>query len=286
MKRVIIFGSSGMAGHMVYHYLNSFPEQYDVLGISRTIEEGIKSESFDIEDELIECAEFLSEYKPHIIINCIGLLVRPCQDDPTRAVFVNSFWPHVLEDASRELNAKVIHISTDCIFDGKNGPYDETACPTETNWYGRSKALGEIKNDKDLTIRTSIIGPELKDDGVGLFEWFMRQTGEVSGFSNVAWNGVTTLELAKQIHKILLLDSNLAGLYHLVTDEPIVKGNLLQVIQDVYGKTDVKVHQTTAAEPRNKVLINNRKGEYNPEIPSYSVQLTELKEFTKSSAAV
>lgn len=280
MKRIVIFGSSGMAGHMVYHYLNSFPEMYDVLGISRVKHEGIMSESFDIEDELVECAEFLSEYKPHVIINCIGLLVQPCQDDPTRAIFVNSFWPHVLEDAGRELNAKVIHISTDCVFDGKNGPYTEATWPTETNWYGRSKALGEIKNDKDLTIRTSIIGPELNDDGVGLFGWFMRQTGEVSGFTNMAWNGVTTLELAKQIHKILLLDFNLAGLYHLVTDEPIAKGGLLQMIQVVFEKTDVKISLTEANEPRNKVLINSRKGEYDPGIPSYMRQLTELKEFS------
>jgi len=278
MKKVLIFGSSGMAGHMIYNYLIRFPEMYDVLGISRVIHENIKSESFDIEDELIECAEFLSEYKPHIIINCIGLLVQPCQDDPTRAIFVNSFWPHVLEDASRELNTKLIHISTDCVFDGKNGPYNETSLPTETNWYGRSKAIGEIRNDKDLTIRTSIIGPELKDDGVGLFEWFMRQTGEISGFSNVAWNGITTLELAKQIHKIFLLDFNLTGLYHLVTDVPIAKGDLLQTIQDVYGKTDVKINQVAASESRNKVLINNRTNEYNPNIPSYQIQLKELKE--------
>jgi len=274
MKKVVVLGSSGMAGHMVYKFLET-TGKYNILGISRTQESGITSELFDIENDLVECVKFLSKYKPDVIINCIGVLVKSSQDDPTRAIFTNSFWPHVLEDVSRELNARLIHISTDCVFDGKNGPYSETDWPTEKNWYGRSKALGEIVNDRDLTIRTSIIGPELKDDGTGLFEWFMQQTGEVSGFTNVMWNGITTLELAKQIYRIL--DTNLTGLYHLVTDVPISKGDLLVAMQNIFGKTDVKINLTVNNNQRNKVLINNRIDEYDPKIPTYEIQLIELK---------
>jgi len=278
MKKVVVFGSSGMAGHMVYKYLESLGE-YDLMGISRTIVPEIKSESFDIESDFEECIDYLDQFKPDVIINCIGLLVKSCEEDPTRAIFVNSMWPHALENICQESGARLIHISSDCIFDGKQGPYTEQDWPTEKNWYGRTKSLGEVVNSKDLTIRTSIIGPELKDDGVGLFGWFMRQSGDVSGFINVMWNGITTLELAKQIHTIL--GSNLAGLYHLVTEIPIAKGELLTHIQNIWAKTDVEIKPTSSV-PSNKVLLNNRIGEYDPKIPMYAIQLEEMKDFYTS----
>jgi dTDP-4-dehydrorhamnose reductase len=276
MKKILIFGSSGMAGHMVYKFLES-TNKYDLMGISRVQEPDIKSQIFDIEDELVECIEYVCQYKPDVIINCIGVLVKASNDDPTRAIFTNSFWPHVLESVSLELNSRLIHISTDCVFDGKNGPYNETDWPTEKNWYGRSKAMGEVVNDRDLTIRTSIIGPELKDDHTGLFEWFMQERGEVSGFVNVVWNGITTLELAKQIDKII--DIDLTGLYHLITEVPIAKGELLALMQKVFQNTAVKIKPTATNNPSNKVLLNNRITEYNPNIPIYQVQLEEMKEF-------
>lgn len=283
MKRIVVLGSSGMAGHMVYHYLNSMKDKYDVLGISRVEEPGIKSETFDVEDDLYEFVEFLTEYKPNVIINCIGLLVQPSQDDPTKAIFLNSFLPHLLEDMGASLNCKIVHISTDCIFDGTKGPYTEQDWPTEKNWYGRSKALGEIVNNKDLTLRTSIIGPELKDNGTGLFEWFMRQTGEVNGYINVLWNGITTLELAKQIDKIL--DTNLSGLYHLTPDTSVSKGDLLLLIQKVWRKEDVTITPCYHSEAKNKILLNNRKEEYNPAIPTYVDQLNALRQWQDLGAS-
>jgi len=277
MKKVVVLGSSGMAGHMIYSYLNSFPEKYDVLGISRIEEPGIRSKQFDVESDIYEFIEFLSEYDPHVIINCIGVLVKPSQDDPSRAIFVNSCLPHLLEDLGKFMKTRIVHISTDCVFDGKNGPYKEDDLPTERNWYGRSKALGEIVNDKDITLRTSIIGPELKGEGTGLFEWFMRQEGEVTGYSNARWNGITTLELAKQIDRVL--DTNFVGLYHLTTDIPISKGELLKIIQEVWQKDNVTIDLKPASEAQVKVLLNNRKVEYDPGIPEYRIQLLELKQW-------
>ena len=274
MKKVAVVGSSGMAGHMIYKYLESL-EKYQLIGIARTTVPTINSASFDVEEDMAGCTEYLIQQKPDVIINCMGVLIQASQKDPVRAIFINSCLPHLLEDTGKFIGAKIIHISTDCIFDGKSGPYMETDWPTESNWYGRSKALGEINNDKDLTIRTSIIGPELKADGTGLFKWFMGQTGEVSGYSNVLWNGITTLELATQIDKIL--DTNLTGVYHLTTDIPISKCDLLTTIKEVFKKTDVEVKPVPAPEERNKVLINSRKQEYDPSIPSYLVQLQELK---------
>jgi dTDP-4-dehydrorhamnose reductase len=274
--KVVILGSSGMLGHVLYRYLES-TGKYNLMGVSREQAPGIKSAQFNIETDFVECAWFLEEYKPDVVINCIGVLVQASKDDPTRAVFVNSFWPHFLEDTCRDMKCRLIHISTDCVFDGNAGPYNETDCPTERNWYGRSKALGEVINGKDLTIRTSIIGPELKKNGTGLFEWFMRQTGEVSGYVNVLWNGVTTLELAKQIHTIL--ETNLTGLYHLGANIPIAKGELLMLIQNTWAKTDVTIKPTICSVSQSKVLLNNRIDDYLAEIPEYHVQLEELKKF-------
>jgi dTDP-4-dehydrorhamnose reductase len=261
MKKITVLGSAGMAGHVVYDYLTSL-NKYEVGGISR--------KEFDIEEDLLGLVEFLENNKPDIVINCMGLLIKASQNNPTKAIFINSLFPHILSD----LPSRIIHLSTDCVFDGKEGNYSETSLPTDTGWYGRSKALGEIRNNKDLTLRTSIIGPELKENGTGLFDWFMHQTGEIQGFSNVMWNGITTLELAKQLDHIV--DTNLSGLYHLVTDVPISKYGLLLLIQSVWNKTDVKVNQESNTY-QNKVLINNRLGDYNPNIPNYPTQLEELK---------
>lgn len=276
MKKIVIFGSSGMAGHMVYRYFQSL-NKYELLGISKTEVPGIESRVFDIEDNMPECLDFLLEYKPDVIINCIGILIQASQENPVRSIFVNSCFPHILEDLGKLINSRIIHISTDCVFNGEAGPYIETDWPTERNWYGRSKALGEIVNDKDLTIRTSIIGPELKANGTGLFSWFMSQTGQVNGYTNVFWNGITTLEFAKQIDQIL--ETNLSGLYHLTTTTPIAKGELLLQIRDVWQRTDIEILLTAVSKPQNKVLYNNRLTEYNPNIPSYRDQLQTLKDF-------
>ena len=265
MKKIVILGSAGMAGHMILNYLSSL-EKYDLQGISR--------KEIDIEEDLGGLIELLNENKPDVVINCIGLLVKASQEEPDKAIYINGLFPHVLE--CRVPDSKIIHISTDCVFDGKRGNYDEADLPNEKKWYGKSKAIGEIINKKDLTIRTSIIGPEIKQNGTGLFKWFMDQKGEVSGYNNVLWNGITTLELSKQIDRIL--DTDLTGLYHLVTDASISKFELLLMMKEVFQRTDVEVKSIAAPEDRNKVLINNRKTEYDPNIPSYLDQLTDLKE--------
>jgi dTDP-4-dehydrorhamnose reductase len=275
-KKIVVLGSSGMAGHMVYKYLSSLGK-YDVLGVSKQKIAGIKSVEFDVENDMPEFVEFLWDHRPDVIINCIGLLVKACEDDHSSAIFLNSYLPHLLAATADGIKARVVHISTDCVFDGSEGPYFETSWPTEKNWYGRTKALGEINNGRDITLRTSIIGPELKLESIGLFEWFMRQTGTITGYNNVIWNGITTLELAIQIDRIL--DTDLSGIYHLTSQHHITKGNLLNGIRNIWERRDTKILLKPADEPKNKALINSRGDEYNPGIPSYLTQLEELKAF-------
>jgi len=277
MKRVLILGASGMAGHVVYGYLRSLNGKYETGATTRKLIEGIESLVVDVEENLSDLAEIIKVAEADAIVNCIGLLVKPCEDCPAEAVYINSFFPQMLANITQDTKTKIIHLSSDCIYDGTiedDKGYDEKYIPDEQNWYGRTKALGEINNKKDLTLRMSIIGPELKD-GVGLFHWFSKQKGKVNGYVNHYWNGITTLELAKQIDRII--DTELSGIYNLIHKEPIAKYDLLNLIKKVF-EYDVEVEKFET-EIVNKVLSNNRISEYNPLIPDYETQLVELKKF-------
>ena len=276
MKRVLIAGAGGMAGHMIYDYLRS-TGRYELGATARKAVEGIESLPIDIEDDLPAFDEIVKIAEPDFIINCIGLLVKASQECPSEAIYVNSFFPHILEHVTAGTKTKVIHLYTDCVFNGQidaDSIYSEGDAPNETNWYGRTKAMGEIINDKDLTVRMSIIGPELKD-GTGLFNWFMKQQGTIRGFAEHHWNGITTLELAKQLYKIM--DTDLKGLFHLVPATRITKYDLLSLMNKIFDKnlTIERVDEGTV----NKVLANNRYKDFEPVIPAYEQQLLDLKDW-------
>jgi dTDP-4-dehydrorhamnose reductase len=135
---------------------------------------------------------------------------------------------------------KIIHLSTDCVFDGKDGGYTEKSFKNENGIYGLSKNLGEIYGKNSLTIRTSIIGPELKN-GSGLFNWFMNQKGNISGFTKAYWTGVTTLELSKAIDKAI--DENIEGLYHIVPNKKISKYDLLNIFKNEFSEVKVTIEK-------------------------------------------
>jgi len=278
MKRVLILGASGMAGNIIYSYLRSLNGKYETGATTRKLIEGIESLVVDVEENLPDLAEIIKVAEADAIINCIGLLVKPCEECPAEAIYINSFFPQMLANITEDTKTKVIHLSTDCVFDGTiedDKGYSELHIPDERNWYGRTKALGEINNKKDLTLRMSIIGTELKD-GIGLLHWASKQKGKINGFTKHYWNGITTLELAKQIDKIL--DTDLSGLYHLVPQHQIKKHDLLKLMKKIFEfEYEVEEFET---EIVNKILCNNRISEYDPKIPDYETQLTELKEFT------
>ena len=274
LKRIIVLGATGMAGSTVCKFLKLFPDQLDIFEVSR---DGDDHFNIDVEKDMSALIEVIDEYAPDYIINCIGLLVKDSNANVLRALAVNSFFPHFLENCTQNTDIKVIHLSTDCIYDGNSEfGYDEKDIPTERNWYGRTKAIGEINNSKDLTLRMSIIGPELTRK-TGLLEWFLSQNNECSGYDKAVWNGITTLELAKQIKKIIVEDINISGVYNLVPNETITKYELLKNIAKVFNKEIKIVRDSTITS--NKVLKNTRVNEYNPLIPSYDNQLRELKRF-------
>lgn len=174
----------------------------------------------------------LKKINPDIIINCLGLTKHYKEgNEPLQAIRTNALFPHMLAKHARELGSRIIHVSTDCVFDGVDGFYDESSAPNATDIYGRSKALGELSNSFDITLRTSTIGHEVGTQ-VGLLEWFLNQRKCV-GFEKAIFSGLPTIEFAKIVRDIVVPDDSLVGLYN-VGAGPISKAKLLQIISHVY----------------------------------------------------
>lgn len=273
--KVLVLGSSGMAGHMIAKYLSS--KGYTVATAGKNL--SLHGQTYYIDVEAKETISFCvnKNFNYDYVINCIGCLIRDSAENFSRAIIVNSWFPHYLEDILADSKTRIVHLSTDCVFDGTKGNYVETDIPDEINNYGRSKMLGEINNHKDITFRMSIIGPEIREKTTGLLEYILNHKGDViHGYINALWNGVTTLQLAKCI-ETYMLDPKISGIYHLVSNNNrINKHELLTMINEVYGlgKTvDIMRNKNV-----NKVLIDTRK-EIDFEIPDYKTMLTELRDF-------
>jgi len=275
--KIVILGASGMVGGIISNYLKR--KEHIITCFSRK-KMSYTDTLFDIFDysNLLSLERWVEIYKPHAIINCIGLLVKDCEDNPANAIYINSQFPHFLENMTKDTNTKIIHLSTDCIFNGDSIiPYCEDSLPDETNWYGRSKALGEINNNKDLTLRQSIIGPAPQKKNTGLFNWiFTQKESSVKGFSNVMWNGITTLELAKNIEKILIDIPQLSGIQQLIPDNEIIsKYDLLLLIKK---KWNLPVEIEKISEPHSfKILENVRETPLS--IKGYKEQIDELYDY-------
>lgn len=262
-KKMLLLGATGMAGHVAYYYLNA-TGKYDITNVVFKNKLTDDSIVLDITDKLAT-EKLIREIKPDIILNCIGVLIKGSQLYPDNAIYINAYFPHLVERLAAEVNAKLIHISTDCVFSGKKGNYSETDERDADDIYGKSKGLGEIINDKDLTIRTSIIGPELKKNGEGLFHWFMCQKGQINGYLEAYWSGVTTLELAKAIDTAI--DLNINGLVHLTNGEKISKFDLLNLFKVTWGKKSLIINPYNGKSV-DKSLIKSDKFKFN--VTSYN----------------
>jgi len=274
-KKVLLLGATGMAGHIVWLFLKE-TNNYDVIPVvyrNRLTEDCIL---IDIRNKE-QVVNLINSHKPDYIINCIGALVKESKDSPDNAILLNSYLPHLLARLADENNSKLIHISTDCVFSGKKGSYDENEVKDAEDVYGRSKALGEIVSDRHLTLRTSIIGPEIKKNGEGLFHWFMNQHGEVNGFTNAYWGGVTTLELAKAIEKAI--ENNLSGLMHVTNGEKISKYALISLIKEIWNKDEVQIKKYQD-KPVDKSILKSTRFDFN--IPGYDEMLFDQKGWMES----
>lgn len=271
--RIIVFGANGMAGHMVALYLQE--QGHEVTGfVKRKNDMFLCIEGNAMDTKLVK--EILAggggEYNYDIIINCIGILNKAVDAKLAEGIYINSVLPHLLEECVSGTKTRVIHISSDCVFSGNTGHYRENSHPDAESYYGRTKALGELGDGNNLTIRTSIVGPELKKDGIGLFHWFMSQTGFVNGFTEVIWSGVTTLELAKAIDSAM--KQGLTGLYHLVNNTVISKYELLCLFNRYLNENRTVIHQNGSFI--NDKSLEDTRLELQHKIPSYEVMVQEL----------
>lgn len=272
MKKILILGASGMAGHVVYTFLNE-KAKYELLGTTNSNNfQGniVKLDIFNQEDLL----RIIDDFNPDIVVNCVGMLINGANKFPDKTIYANSYFPHLLQRLSSEKSFKLIHISTDCVFSGKKGGYEEKSFKDATDTYGLSKSLGEIDDESNLTIRTSIIGPEIKQQGEGLFHWFMNQNDSVYGYKSNIWSGVTTLELAKFIEWVI--ENPLTGLCHLTNNDSISKFDLLQSFNTIFDKklaiSDAKDYAC------NKSFVNTNKA-INYSVPTYTKMLEDQREF-------
>lgn len=270
-KKVLILGSTGMLGHKVYQAFKT-NSQFEVIDIVYKNKLHKHSIVCDVthKDKL---EGIIIEMQPDIMVNCIGILIKGSSSNPANAIYINAFLPHFLSGIARDLNCKFIHISTDCVFSGKKGGYLESDFRDADDIYGRSKALGELNNQYDLTIRTSIIGPEIKENGEGLLHWFLNQEGSINGFTNAFWGGVTTQLLSKAI--VAAVEQDVSGLIHLTNGELISKYELLQLFKQAFLRDSVMVKPYKGKEV-NKSLKTERK-DFNFELPSYSKMITDMK---------
>jgi len=261
--KVLVLGSKGMAGHMVHRYFLSVG--HDVVGISR--------KECDMRDTQ-KLLDIISAGKCDYIINCAGILNSNAEDNKSEAIFVNSFLPHFIAEHIKNTKTKLIQISTDCVFSGNKGGYTENDVLDGTKAYDKTKALGEIIDDRNLTVRTSIIGPDMNPNGIGLFNWFMKQSGAVKGFSKAIWSGVTTLELVRFLD--FAMNKNITGLYHLTNSIPINKFDLLNIFNDTFKKGLVIVSETEFHV--DKSFINTRK-DFVYNVRSYREQISDMKDW-------
>lgn len=238
---VLVLGASGMIGHMVFRVLS---ERQDWVVFGTTHTQTIRHPSMEkMLERIFPGIDLLSsdsltnlffKAKPDVVVNCVGMTKHlPECADPLKALPINALLPHRLANLCRLTNARLIHISTDCVFSGNKGGYTESDTPDATDVYGKSKELGEIRAKDVVTLRTSTIGPELNSKH-GLLEWFLCQDA-CKGYRKAIFSGLPSVELARVIRDTVIPDRSLGGLYQ-VGASPIDKNTLLHLIAKQYGK--------------------------------------------------
>ena len=276
-KKILILGSTGLIGHQI-HFLLSPNTGYEVFDISYRNKLNSNTLLVDIRDEQILKSEII-KIKPDYVINCIGTLIKQSESNPELAIYTNAIFPHNLKNICNSLSIKLIHMSTDCVFSGKNKePYIETDIKDGLDVYAKTKALGEIIEENHLTLRTSVIGPELKKDGEQLFNWFMSEKDEIEGFSDAIWSGITSIELARGVK--WAIENNISGLYQLTNGSPIAKNEILQLFKK-YTNKNISIRPILGIDI-DKSFRDTRKL-INYKIPSYEEMILEMMELIKQN---
>ncbi|MFN0097617.1 MAG: sugar nucleotide-binding protein [Gemmatimonadaceae bacterium] len=275
--RFLVLGCNGMAGHMVGLYLRS--QGHAVMGFARKRSSVMESIIGDVRDTAA-LRQNLEHASYDAVVNCVGILNADAEAHKVDACFINATLPHLLAEFTTGMATQVVHLSTDCVFSGRRGGYREDDVRDGPTFYDRSKALGELEDGKNLTLRTSIVGPDMHPSGIGLLNWFMRQQGEVKGFTRAIWTGQTTLQLAKTIE--YAVRRRIPGLFNIVPDASISKYELLGLFNR-YLRLEAVTVVPVEGLAVDKSLLRTRR-ELDCEVPTYERMVVELAEWMKTHA--
>lgn len=240
--RVLVLGATGMLGRAMLRILSDSPA-LEVFGTARS-ESARRAFSWEIGKRILcgvdveridSLMEAFAAARPQLVVNCVGVVKQLAgANDPLQVLPINAIFPHRLANMCQLVDARLVHISTDCVFSGSKGNYCEADPPDATDLYGKSKFLGEVTGSKSITLRTSIIGHEVASSR-GLVDWFLAQQGSVKGYTKAIFSGLPTVELARVVRDFVVPRPSLSGVYH-VASEPIAKYELLALVSKVYGK--------------------------------------------------
>lgn len=271
--KFLVLGSSGMAGHTIAIYLKE--QGHEVVGFSRKpvpfLNEQFNGDAMD--SSLVR--KVVESCIPDVIVNCIGVLNQFAEGNPVCAKWLNGGLPHYLAEICEDTTTRIFHMSTDCVFAGNGGPYTEESVPDGESVYDKSKAAGELLDNRNMTFRNSIVGPDMNPAGIGLFNWFMQQQGTVRGWTHALWTGLTTLELAKAME--CAASCNCYGLVNMVPEGNISKYDLLRLFNSYCrgGELEVVPDDTVTLD---KTLVRTRFD--CPYMPaSYERQIAELSDW-------
>lgn len=275
--KFLVLGASGMAGHTISIYLQE--KGHNVLGFVRKEVSFVPCVMGNAIDtgflkELIINGNFDS------VINCIGILNQSAEQHKGQAVFLNSYFPHFLADVTKDMDTQIIHMSTDCVFSGKTGGYKEDSLRDGETFYDRTKALGELEDDKNITMRNSIVGPDITPEGIGLLNWFMKQNGEINGYTGAMWTGMTTLQLAKVMEKAT--EQRAHGLYNMVPNHNISKFELLKLFNHYLRNDSVQINPFDGFTA-DKTLVRTR-FDLPAIVPDYEPMVCEMAEWIRTHA--
>ena len=278
--RILILGGDGMMGHQLFKHLS---HRHDVRVTLRQILSAYSDFGlFDSKNSYVEIdvrsienlRKVLEGFKPQAVVNAVGIVKqRSAAKESIPSLEINALFPLRLALLCIEMDARLVHLSTDCVFSGKKGNYQESDPSDAEDLYGKTKYLGEVKDKACITLRTSIIGKELSRK-LGLLEWFLAQSGMVRGYKRAIFSGFTTLEMSRIIERILVDYPEKEGLYH-VSSEPISKLDLLRLIKEKMGLATEIVPDETVQYDRSLDSTRFRK-EFNYAPPTWQEMVEEL----------
>lgn len=283
--KILILGGDGMLGHQL---LNSFKEKFEVkVTLRKKISDYSQYRIFtndncfdevDVRD-FEKLASVIEYFKPNVLINAVGIVKqRKDSKEIIPSLEINALLPHRLYIECVKYNIRVVHISTDCVFSGKTGMYNEDSFSDADDIYGRTKYLGELSLDNCLTLRTSIIGRELSRH-TSLLDWFLAQRSPIKGFKNAIFSGFTTIELARIIEMMIVKYPEASGIYN-VSSEPINKYDLLKLISEVLNH-DIEIVADQEFFCNRSLSSELFRKSFNYVPPSWLSMILELKNNTK-----